>query len=151
MQPSTHLAIDPRLCGTPLSLAAGAASAALVALPEMAADARGLVHGGFVFGLADYAAMLAINEPNVVLGSADVRLLAPVVVGDRLRAEAERVRIEGKKQIVEVAVFVEPSAEARASTRVFFGTFVCFVPGTHVLDAAARADSGASNPGKAAP
>jgi acyl-coenzyme A thioesterase PaaI-like protein len=136
MQPSTHLAIDPRLCGTALSLAEGAASARLTTLPEMAADARGLVHGGFVFGLADYAAMLAINEPNVVLGSAEVRLLAPVSVGDQLRAEAKRVRSEGKKQIVEVSVFKNSASE---DERVFFGTFVCFVPAQHVLEAKGQA------------
>jgi acyl-coenzyme A thioesterase PaaI-like protein len=145
MQPSTHLAIDPRLCGAPLALSAGAASVVLTTLPEMAADARGLVHGGFVFGLADYAAMLAINQPNVVLGSAEVKLVAPVIVGDSLRADAQLLRSEGKKQIVEVHVFCS-RAEARASMleqpdagssqgeRVFVGTFVCFVPGAHVLD-----------------
>lgn len=128
MQPSTHLAIDPLLCGVPVSLAAGSACVELVTSSAMAADARGLVHGGFVFGLADYAAMLAINEPNVVLGSAELRLSAPVTVGDRLRAEATRVRSEGKKQIVEVSVL-------RANECVLSGTFVCFVPSAHVLDA----------------
>jgi acyl-coenzyme A thioesterase PaaI-like protein len=111
----------------------------------MAADARGLVHGGFVFGLADYAAMLAINEPNVVLGSADVRLLAPVAVGDVLCAEAQRARSEGKKQIVEVSVFREPDGGDGARERVLSGTFTCFVPGTHVLATRAQA------PGKVAP
>jgi acyl-coenzyme A thioesterase PaaI-like protein len=133
MQSRTHLALDPRLCGTPVWLAEGSACVALRALPEMAADTEGLVHGGFVFGLADYAAMLAINEPNVVLGSADVRLLAPVAVGDELRAEAARVRIEGKKRIVEVIVFREPKTGESERERVFFGSFVCFVPATHVL------------------
>jgi acyl-coenzyme A thioesterase PaaI-like protein len=139
MQSRTHLAIDPRLCGTPVWLAEGSACAALRALPEMAADARGLVHGGFVFGLADYAAMLAINEPNVVLGSADVRLLAPVAVGDELRAEAARVRIEGKKQIVEVTVFREPRSGEGERERILSGSFVCFVPATHVLVAREQA------------
>jgi len=37
----------------------------------MAADESGLVHGGFIFGLADYAAMLAVNHPDVVLGAAE--------------------------------------------------------------------------------
>jgi acyl-coenzyme A thioesterase PaaI-like protein len=133
MLPSTHLAIDPRLCGAPLALCEGAASVALTTLPEMAADARGLVHGGFVFGLADYAAMLAINEPHVVLGSAEVKLVAPVVVGDSLRADARLLRSEGKKQIVEVTVWKQ-EAGASEGQRVFFGTFVCFVPGAHVLD-----------------
>ena len=47
----------------------------------MAADGRGLVHGGFTFGLADFAAMCAVNDPNVVLGAATCKFLAPVQVG----------------------------------------------------------------------
>lgn len=126
MQPNTHLAISRSLCGQPVELAEGRAVVELQTLPEMGADAHGLVHGGFVFGLADYAAMLAINEPNVVLGGAEVRLLAPVQVGETLRATASLLRVEGKKQLVEVSV-------ARGESQVFSGTFVCFVPKTHVL------------------
>jgi hypothetical protein len=88
MQPATHTAIAPSLCGEPVSLAPGRAVVRLTLTPAMAVDARGLVHGGFVFGLADYAAMLAVNDPFVVLGAADVRFLAPTVVGEILEAEA---------------------------------------------------------------
>jgi acyl-coenzyme A thioesterase PaaI-like protein len=126
MQPQTHLAMSEALCGTPIALEPGQAIVELVARPEMAADAQGLVHGGFVFGLADYAAMLAVNQPNVVLGSAEVRLSAPVVVGERLRASARLLRVEGKKHIVEVDV-------ARGAQSVLRGSFVCFVPAEHVL------------------
>jgi predicted thioesterase len=66
----------------------------------------------------------------VVLGSADVRLLAPVLVGDILRASAKLSRVEGKKHFVEVEVL-------RAQQPVLRGTFVCFVPAAHVLDAKA--------------
>jgi acyl-coenzyme A thioesterase PaaI-like protein len=66
----------------------------------MAADDRGLVHGGFVFGLADHAAMLAVNDPFVVLGSAEVRFLRPVVVGERLVAEARVGEVAGRKSRV---------------------------------------------------
>jgi acyl-coenzyme A thioesterase PaaI-like protein len=127
MQARTHLAINERLCGKPVSLAAGVAVVELVASQEMVADERGLVHGGFVFGLADYAAMLAINEPSVVLGAADTRFLAPVVVGDVLRAQAQCQGAEGKKQKVDVEVL-------RGEEPVFRGSFVCFVPPNHVLD-----------------
>ena len=54
----------------------------------MAADDIGLVHGGFIFGMADYAAMLAVNDPNVVLGAADVKFLKPVSVQETVVAEA---------------------------------------------------------------
>lgn len=107
MQPRTHLAIDRRLCGEPLdpaATAAGAARVGLTTLPEMAADAAGLVHGGFVFGLADHAAMLAVNHPNVVLGSAAVRFLRPVAVGERLIAEATVAETAGRRSRVTVEV-----------------------------------------------
>jgi acyl-coenzyme A thioesterase PaaI-like protein len=126
MEPNTHLAISPRLCGTPRALREGSAEVELVASEDMRADARGLVHGGFVFGLADYAAMLAINAPNVVLGSAETRFLAPVVVGETLLATARVSRTDGKKHHVDVQV-------SRGLDRVFEGSFVCFVPSQHVL------------------
>ena len=87
MTPNTHLGIDARLCGRPTTLAEGRAAVRLETVPEMAADDRGLVHGGFVFGAADYAAMLCVNDPNVVLGAADTRFVAPVAVGEVVELE----------------------------------------------------------------
>ncbi|HEX6902447.1 MAG TPA: hotdog domain-containing protein [Thermoanaerobaculia bacterium] len=123
----THRAIDSRLCGEPLDLGDGSASVGFTALPEMAADERGLVHGGFVFGLADYAAMLAVNDPNVVLGSADVRFLKPVVVGERLVARAVVEEADGRKRRVKVEVL-------RGEEPVMSGAFACFVLDRHVLE-----------------
>ena len=122
----THLAIDQALCGKPLFIEDGESQVAVTALPEMAADKTGLVHGGFVFGLADYAAMLAVNHPNVVLGSADVKFLSPVQVGDTLEARASVQKVDGKKQVVGVVV-------SQRDKKVFTGRFTCFVLDTHVL------------------
>jgi acyl-coenzyme A thioesterase PaaI-like protein len=129
LHPQTHLAIDRRLCGEPLEIAEGSAAVAWTALPEMAADERGLVHGGFVFGLADYAAMLAVNHPNVVLGSAEVRFLKPVTVGERLVARAEVEETDGRKSRVRVEV-------RRGEEEVMSGSFSCFTLERHVLDGA---------------
>jgi acyl-coenzyme A thioesterase PaaI-like protein len=126
MNSTTHLAIDPRLVGEPVQLGPGVALARLVTSPEMAADGAGLVHGGFVFGLADYAAMLAVNHPHVVLGGAEVRFLAPVRCGDLLEAHAEVTGEAGKKRTVHCRV-------TRAGTDVFSGHFTCFVLDRHVL------------------
>ena len=126
-QPKTHLQIDRRLVGEPLELADGSANVALVTLPEMAADERGLVHGGFVFGLADYAAMLAVNDPNVVLGGAETRYLKPVRVGERLEARARIGETDGRKSRVQVEVL-------RDDKIVMTGTFTCFTLDGHVLD-----------------
>ena len=125
-QSRTHLLISPEWVGQVVSLADGRAEARLITRPEMVADERGLVHGGFTFGLADYAAMLAVNDPYVVLGAAEVRFLAPVVIGETLLAIAEIVEGSGKKRQVKCTVSTERP--------VFEGTFICFVLPGHVLD-----------------
>ena len=122
----THFAIDEGLCGKPLQVGDGKSRVAFTALPRMAADESGLVHGGFIFGLADYAAMLAVNHPNVVLGAADVKFLSPVKVGDTLEALGSVQRTDGKKRMVDVAV-------NQGDKLVFSGRFTCFVLETHVL------------------
>jgi acyl-coenzyme A thioesterase PaaI-like protein len=136
MRAATHAAIDARLCGTPVELAPGRARVELTTVAEMAADARGLVHGGFVFGLADYAAMLAVGHPHVVLAGAEVRFLAPAAVGDRLVAEAAleapAPTADGRGRRRRVAVRVR-----RGEVELFSGDFHCAVPERHVLDRAA--------------
>ena len=122
----THRSINQRLCGKPIQVKNGNSRVELVTTPEMAADNADLVHGGFVFGLADYAAMLAVNHPNVVLGSAEVKFLKPVQVGDQLLASATVKSIRGKKQIVDVIV-------KNSNISVFSGNFICFVLEAHVL------------------
>ncbi|MDY0268384.1 PaaI family thioesterase [Trichloromonas sp.] len=97
-----------------------------MARPEMVADDRGLVHGGFTFGLADYAAMLAVNDPHVVLGAAEVKFLAPVTLGETMLAKAEVIGESGKKRQVRCTVSTDRP--------VFEGSFTCFVLPGHVLD-----------------
>lgn len=127
MESNTHLKIAEKLCGTPVSIEEGKAVVSLTTTEDMVADERGLVHGGFIFGLADYAAMLAVNDPNVVLGSSECRFLKPVKLGDTAIAEAAIVESKGKKQIVDVTVSVNDVA-------VVSGTLTCFVLDKHVFD-----------------
>lgn len=127
MDQRTHLGISPTLVGVVTALAEDSATAELTATPDMAADARGLVHGGFTFGLADYAAMCAVNDANVVLGRAQTTFLAPVRVGQTMVATAQVTEALGRKRSVEVSVTVEGAEVAR-------GAFACFVLDQHVLD-----------------
>jgi uncharacterized protein (TIGR00369 family) len=122
----THQKISARLCGTPVSVENGTSRVRMETDIEMAVDESGLVHGGFVFGLADHAAMIAVNHPNVVLGAADVRFLKPVRAGQTVIADAKITEQKGRKQIVTV--------DARADgDAVFSGTFTCFILDKHVL------------------
>jgi acyl-coenzyme A thioesterase PaaI-like protein len=68
--------------------------------PEMRVDEKGLAHGDFAFELADYATMVAVNDPYVVLLSFQVRFLKPVIMGERLMAQIHshfhRPKVPGK-------------------------------------------------------
>jgi acyl-coenzyme A thioesterase PaaI-like protein len=123
----THLGIDRSLCGEPVRLGPGSAELSLTTVASMAVDERGLVHGGFVFGLADHAAMLAVNDPNVVLGAASARFLRPLRVGDVVVARASVTAESGRKRSVAVEV-------RRGDDPVMTGEFTCFVLEQHVLD-----------------
>lgn len=123
----THQAIDAELCGTPIHLETGRSKVEYLTTPRMAVDPSGLVHGGFIFGLADHAAMLAVNHPTVVLGSAEVKFTKPVKINEPLCAEAKVISSKGKKHLVSVVV-------KRKNDAVFSGEFTCFVLEKHVLE-----------------
>lgn len=127
MKSNTHLSISPTWVGTPVELAEGRAVARLETRGEMCADEAGLIHGGFTFGLADYSAMLAVNDPHVVLGGAETKFLAPVRCGETMLAIAEVVSSQGKKRQVDCRVAV-------GDRLVFEGRFTCFVLERHILE-----------------
>lgn len=122
-----HLAHQP-LLGTPIEIIDGEkAVVKLVGIENMVVDNHGLVHGGFTFGLADYAAMLAVNDPNVVIGGANVSFVAPVQRGDVMIAEALVTEVRNNKRVINVVINVRDKT-------VFRGELTCFVLEKHVLD-----------------
>lgn len=127
LSPKTHMRIHQELVGKPVVLKEGISSVHLETTVKMAADEKGLVHGGFIFSLADYAAMLAVNHPLVVLASANVSFISPVSIGEKVIASAEVIEKNGKKRVVSVHV-------KRDEVSVFKGEFLCIVPDRHVLE-----------------
>jgi uncharacterized protein (TIGR00369 family) len=127
MKIDTHARIDPALCGKAVFVEPGASRVELATTSQMAVDEKGLVHGGFLFGAADYAAMIAVNHPNVVLGSAAVKFLKPVRVGETVVVEARVVETKGNRHQVSTGA-------TRDGQDVFEGVFTCFVLDQHVLD-----------------
>jgi len=122
----THLSINNALCGKVTKLAVGYAEVLLHTTQQMTVDTQGLVHGGFVFGAADYAAMSVVNDPYVVLGSSSSKFVSPVRVGDVVLCKATILSEKGKKKVVEVQAFVSEKL-------VFEGSFTTFVLDEHVL------------------
>lgn len=126
MQHNTHLNIDTSLCGKVTKLQENYAEVLLHTTKQMGVDSQGLVHGGFIFGAVDYAAMSAVNDPLVVLGSASSKFTAPVKVGDVVLCKAKVISTKGKKREVEMQAFVDEKL-------VFEGSFTTFVLDKHVL------------------
>jgi uncharacterized protein (TIGR00369 family) len=122
----THKKINKNLSGTPIELTEGYSKIRLTTIEEMILDESGLIHGGFTFSLADYAAMLAVNHPNVVLTKAEVKFIKPVLLGDTLIAEGRVKNQEGKKSEVNVVV-------KKDNKTVLEGTFFCYSPDQHIL------------------
>jgi len=124
---NTHEMIDMSLSGDIDQLKRGYAKVSLSTTEVMRADDVGLVHGGFIFSAADFAAMASVNERNVVLASASCQFLAPVRVGDVVTFEAFERQKEGRKR----SVYVTGSV---LDIKVFEAEFKTVVTDNHVLN-----------------
>ena len=126
---NTHLSISEDLVGKVERIESGKfAQVSLTVDSRMRVDEKGLIHGGFTFGLADYSAMVAVNDPFVVLLSSQVRFLKPVIVGETLTARAQVDETQGKKRRVRCEVFNQ------GQEKVLEGEFLCLVLSQHVLE-----------------
>ncbi len=123
---NTHERINADMCGEIVVLERGYVETKLITTPEMLADDIGLIHGGFIFSAADYAAMLAVNEKNVVLVASSCQFLSPVKFHDEVDFVAKVRHKEGRKRNVHVEGFV-------LDIKVFEGEFKTVVTDRHVL------------------
>lgn len=122
----THENINQDLCGEIQKLEQGFVKLKLVTVFEMVADSKNLIHSGFIFSAADYAAMAAVNERNVVLVASDCQFLSPVKFGDIVNFEAKVRHKEGRKRNIHVTGYV-------LDIKVFEGEFKTVVTERHVL------------------
>jgi acyl-CoA thioesterase len=122
----THEKVNPNLSGEVSVMEKGYVELLLETTQDMLADDVGLIHGGFIFSSADYAAMLAVNEPNVVLVASDCQFLSPVKLYDEVKVVARVRHKEGRKRNVHVKAFV-------LDIKVFEGEFKTVITDKHVL------------------
>ena len=126
MELNTHLKLNNSLNGKIVELKVDYAKVELKTIETMVADEEGLIHGGFIFCAADYAAMACINDPFVVLAKSTTKFIAPVKLGDIVTLEANLKEKNGFKATVEVIAKVEEKD-------VFKGEFFTAVLKHHVL------------------
>lgn len=122
----THELINQIYSGSLVELKDGYAKVSLFTNEEMRVDTHGLVHGGFIFSAADFAAMAAVNDPNVVLSGATTSFLAPVRVNDEVVFTAKVRHKEGRKREVNVLGHV-------FDIKVFEATMKTVVLDKHIL------------------
>ena len=122
----THERINQDLNGEIVVMEEGYVEVKLITSPEMVADDIGLIHGGFIFSSADYAAMLAVNERNVVLVASDCQFLSPVKFHDEVIMTAKVRHKEGRKRNVHVVGHV-------LDIKVFEGEFKTVITEKHIL------------------
>jgi len=124
---NTHYLASERLIGEIIKIENKYSEVNLKTTEEMSVDNYGLIHGGFIFGLADYAAMIAVNKPTVVLAKADVRFVNPVKIGDDLIAIAKVINDLDNKNIVNVEI------TNSNNKKIFDGDFHCYILKKHAL------------------
>jgi len=122
----THELINRVYSGDLVELKEGFAKVSLLTNEEMRVDSLGLVHGGFIFCAADFAAMAAVNDPNVVLSGATTSFLSPVRVDDEVIFTAKVRHKDGRKREVNVLGHV-------LDIKVFEATMKTVVLDKHVL------------------
>ncbi|MDD3466120.1 MAG: hotdog domain-containing protein [Campylobacterales bacterium] len=122
----THLLIDRMFGGNLEEIRVGYAKVVLATTKEMVVDELNLVHGGFTFGAADFAAMAAVNEPNVVLAEAVAKFLAPVEVGKTVVFEANTSHNSTRTRDVKVIGML-------GEIKVFEGDFKAVILDRHPL------------------
>ena len=122
----THERVNHDLNGEITKLELGRVEIKLETISEMVADEAGLIHSGFIFSTADYAAMVAVNERNVVLVASDCQFLSPVKYGDTVNFIAKVRHKEGRKRNVNVTGHV-------LDIKVFEGEFKTVITERHVL------------------
>ena len=122
----THDMVNNDLCGDIKKIEAGYVEVSLATSSSMVADEQGLIHSGFVFSAADFSAMAAVNERNVVLVGANCQFLSPVKFGDEVNFVARLRHKEGRKRNVYVQGHV-------LDIKVFEGEFKTVITDRHVL------------------
>lgn len=123
----THTLLNDKFSGKVDKLKEGFAEIHLDIISEMFADEQGLIHNGFMFSAASFAATSAINEKYGFVIGAVVNFLSPVRQDDRVIFKAKSRQKLGRKRVVDVIGRV-------GDIKVFVGEFSIIIMDKHILN-----------------
>ncbi len=122
----THKKVRSTLSGNIIHMEKGHAKTTLQTTKEMSVDDLGLIHSGFIFGAAEYAAVVSINEENLVIIGAKSKFLAPAKNGDLIEFEAIAKFEDARKREIKVTGSIN-------EIKIFDGIFQAIILEKHIL------------------
>jgi acyl-coenzyme A thioesterase PaaI-like protein len=94
--------MDQDFCGTIVKMNEARSEIELVTTGDMVSDKKGLVHSGYLYSSATFAALVALNKPNAVIVSSKMNYLAPISVGSTITIRADVKHRDSKKAIIKI-------------------------------------------------
>ena len=122
----THTEINQSLFGTLEELEEGYAKVIFTGAEEMSVDKRGMIHTGFIYGSANFAAMASVNVATAILLVSKTNYLAPLGINDEAIFEAKCQQKNTRKRNVFVTGHVN-------NIKFFEGEFTIVVLDHHPL------------------
>jgi len=123
----THTEIDGKYSGYVDKLEDGFAEVHLDIIRDMYADEQGLIHNGFIFSGASFAAAAAVNHKYGFVIGAVINFLTPVRDEDKVVYQAVARQKVGRKRVVDVIGQV-------GDIKVFIGEFTVLIMEKHILN-----------------
>ena len=122
----THTKINNQLVGYIQELKTGYAKTILKTTRDMIVDTNYLIHNGFIFTAAEYAAIAAVNEKNSITTKSNVNFYVPVKLGEIITFEAQSKYEEARKREIKVIGTLN-------EIKIFEGIFQIIVLEEHIL------------------
>jgi acyl-coenzyme A thioesterase PaaI-like protein len=122
----SHGKMKSTFAGNLVELKKNSAKVILQTTNEMVVDEFGLIHSGFIFASAEYAAISAVNEENLVIIGCRSKFFAPAKVGDLITFEAKGRFEEARKREIKVIGMIN-------EIKVFEGIFQAVILEHHIL------------------
>lgn len=122
----TSTSIKLNLSGVVTALEKNRAKTRLFTTTDMVCDNDGLIHSGFIFSAANYAALASINLENCITINARINFFAPAKLGDTIDFDATAYFDESRKRDVRVFGYIK-------DMKVFEGTFQLVTLDEHIF------------------
>lgn len=105
-------ALKSELVGSILKMTYEEVITKFVPTKQMISDESNLIHSGFIFNAANYAAMCLVNQPHAITIGAEVEFLAPVEFEQEMmflatikQSNAKKFEISVKGTLLDIKIF----------------------------------------------